>query len=97
MIVLLARYFVKPGHVPAVLDALRRMSDEIKSHEPGCVQYQVSVSTEHPQQVLLYEGYRDEPALLGHRDTAHFKSIIEGEILPMLEKREREILEVKIS
>lgn len=97
MIVLLARYFVKEGNVPAVLDALQRMSGEIKAHEPGCVQYQVSVPTEHPQQVVLYERYSDEPALLSHRDTAHFKSIIEGEILPMLEKREREILEVKIS
>lgn len=97
MIVLLARYFVKTGNVPAVLDALTRMSREIKAHELGCVQYQVSVSTEHPQQVLLYEVYSGEPALQHHRETAHFKSIIEGEIVPMLEKREREILEVKIS
>ena len=97
MIVLLARYFVKDGNVPAVLDSLQRMSGEIQAHEPGCVQYQVSVSTEHPQQVILYECYLDEPSLLGHRNTAHFKSIIEGEIAPMLDKREREILEVKIS
>src|SRR5690349_19948574 len=73
------------------------MNDEIKANEPGCVEYQVSVSTENPREVLLYECYCGEPALLSHRETAHFHSIVEGEIVPMLEKRQREIIEVRIS
>lgn len=35
----------------------------------------------------------DEPALVAHRETPHFKEIIEGIIVPLLEKREREIYE----
>ena len=40
---------------------------------------------------LLYEHYMDEAALLGHRETPHFKEIIESTIMPLLEKREREL------
>lgn len=39
---------------------------------------------------LLYEQYATHAALAAHRDTPHFQEIIEGEIVPMLEKRERE-------
>ena len=40
MIVLLARYYVMEGKVPAVLTALQRMKSEMKSYEPECVLYQ---------------------------------------------------------
>jgi quinol monooxygenase YgiN len=40
---------------------------------------------------LLYEHYVDEAALAHHRTTPHFQQIIEGKIIPLLEKREREL------
>jgi quinol monooxygenase YgiN len=33
----------------------------------------------------------DEAALQHHRETPHFQQIIEGTIMPLLEKREREL------
>lgn len=44
--------------------------------EPGCF--------------LLYEQYETYAALAAHRETPHFQAIIEREIVPMLEQRERE-------
>lgn len=97
MIVLLARYHVKDGNVAAVFQALQRMKAEMAASEPECVTYQVSVSTEIPNLALLYEVYTNEAALLAHRETPHFKAIIEGEIIPMLDRRERETFELRLS
>lgn len=96
MIVLIAKYHVKPGNVPKVLAALERMKVEVAAHEPACKFYQASLSSENPDLVMLYEHYPDTDALAAHRETPHFKAIIEGEIVPVLDKRERELYELKV-
>ncbi len=96
MIVLIARYFVKPGQVEAVLAQLNQMGPEVARTEPGCKQYQVARSQADENLLVLVEHYVDEAALAAHRETPHFKSIIEGKVVPMLEKRERELLTLVI-
>ncbi len=97
MIVLIARYQCKPGASDQVLAALQRMAPLVKAHEPGCALYQVNRSQESPDSFLLYEQYEDEAALQAHRETPHFKEIIEGTIIPLLEKREREFYTLVVS
>jgi (4S)-4-hydroxy-5-phosphonooxypentane-2,3-dione isomerase len=91
MIVLVARYHGKPGQGNAIEAALKRMAPHVAEKEPGCTFYQASRSQENSDLFLLYEHYVDETALLAHRETPHFQEIIEGTILPLLEKREREL------
>lgn len=91
MIVLVAKYHVKRGHGDAVEAALKRMAPLVAEHEPGCPVYQANRSTENADLFLLYEHYVDEQALEAHRHTAHFQEIIEGEVVPLLERREREL------
>ena len=91
MVALIARYHVKPGHADAVVDALRRMKPEVEAHEPGCTQYIVHRDGDL---VVLYEQYADPAALQAHRETPHFAEIIEGTVVPLLERREREVLPV---
>lgn len=91
MIVLTAKYFVKPGRGNEVEAALRRMAPLVKAGEPGCLLYHANRAAENPDLFLLYEQYADQAALDAHRSTPHFKEIIEGSIVPMLEKREREL------
>jgi quinol monooxygenase YgiN len=91
MLALIARYHVKPGHADAVVEALRRMKPLVEAHEPGCTQY---IAHRDGDLVVLYEQYADRAALEAHRETPHFAEIIEGEIAPLLDNREREILEV---
>ena len=67
------------------------MAPLVKEREPGCKLYQASRSQDNPNNFLLYEQYEDETALLAHRETPHFKEIIEGVVAPILEKREREL------
>ena len=91
MIVLVAKYTVKPGQGDQVAAALRRMAPLVAAGEPGCTLYHANRSTENPDLFLLYEHYRDQEALAAHRETPHFKEIIEGTIIPLLEKRERKL------
>ncbi len=88
-VVLVARYTVKPGNVEAVLDALRRMAPLVRAHEPGCTTYHVNRAQDDPNALLLYEEYVDQAAVDAHAATAHFREIILGTVVPLLERRER--------
>lgn len=89
---LLARYHAEPGNGDAVVAALREMAEAVARDEPACLTYHAARSTDDPDVFVLYEEYRDEAALLAHRETPHFKALIEGTIVPLLASREREIL-----
>lgn len=89
MIVLAAYYYGKPGTGDAIEANLKKMAPLVKEQEPGCTLYQASRSQENSDNFLLYEHYVDDAALSAHRETAHFRDIIEGTIIPLLEKRER--------
>lgn len=93
MIVLVAKYHVKPGHGDEVVAALRRMAPLVRQHEPGCLLYLVHRAQDNPDLFLLYEQYADEASFVGHRSTPYFQEIIEGMIVPLLEQRERELYE----
>ena len=91
MITLIARWHVKPGHVDDVLAALNRMAPLVAAHEPGCHLYHANRSQEDPNLILLYERYTDLDAIAVHRETPHFKEIVDGIISPLLAHREREL------
>ena len=96
MIVLVAKYTVQSGRGNEVEAALKRMAPLVKAHEPGCAMYHACRAKDNPDFFLLYEHYVDQAALDAHRETPHFKAIIEGEIIPMLEKREREFYDLAV-
>lgn len=97
MIVLVARYYAKPGNGDTVIELLQRMAALVKEHEPGCTLYQVCRSKENPDFLLLYEQYVDEAAVQFHRETPHFQELILNTILPLLEKREPEFFDLVVS
>lgn len=96
MIVLVAKYHVKRGKSDEVAAALKKMAPRVKAEEPGCTLYHVNRSADNPDFFLLYEHYADEAALTSHRETTHFKEIIEGTVIPLLDKREREFYELVV-
>ena len=97
MVVLAVKYTCPPDKTDAILAALRRMAALVKQNEPGCRAYQVSRSEENPDLLLLYEVYDDQAALDVHASSDHFKEIVQGEIIAMLESRVREryVLEIE--
>src|SRR5579859_5452909 len=96
MIVLVAHYQGKPGQGDTIEAALRRMASLVAENESSCKLYQVSRSRENPDLFLLYEHYLDESALISHRETPYFQQIVEDTIIPLLEKRERELYTLAI-
>jgi len=96
MIVLVAKYHVKPGQMDAVIAHLEEMAPLVKAHEPGCALYTASRSRQDENLLMLVEHYVDDDALAKHREMPHFKQIIEGRVVPLLEKRERELYELSV-
>ncbi|MEK8131807.1 antibiotic biosynthesis monooxygenase family protein [Paenibacillus filicis] len=96
MKVLVARYTVKPGQTDKVIEYLKEMTRKVKEVEPGCIMYRVHRPTDGSDTLLLYEVYENEAARELHRHTEHFKAIIEAQVIPLLERREREFLDVVI-
>jgi Uncharacterized conserved protein len=88
---LIARYHVVPGNAALVEESLRAMAERVKADEPACLLYNANVDLENENLFCLYEVYTNEDAVAAHRETAHFKKFIEGTIVPVLEKREREL------
>ncbi len=97
MIVLIARYSVRPGHVDEALEHLRLMAERVRADEPGCALYQVCQSLEQPNELLLYEQYRDEEAMRVHRQTPHFLELVEGKVAPLLDGRARELYDLVVA
>jgi len=96
MIINVARYFLKPGCTPQMFQAFEEMRELTLQNEPGCLFYQVSQSLEDEHYLILYENYADKSALEAHKTTSYFKDIIESRVLPWLERREREIFELRV-
>jgi autoinducer 2-degrading protein len=89
---MLARYRAKPGEGDSVETTLQTMAGAVARDEPGCLLYRAARSVEEPDVFVLYEEYVDEAALLAHRETAHFRALIEETVVPLLVSREREVL-----
>ena len=50
MIVLLAKYYAKPGTVETVIEKLREMGELVKEHEPGCTCIKLAA----PRRILIF-------------------------------------------
>lgn len=91
--VLVARYQVRQGHGDEVAIALAEMGRAVDNAEPRCLDYRVGRSLDDPDQFILYEEYVDQESLEAHRLTEHFRTLIEGQVVPLLERRDRYVLE----
>jgi autoinducer 2-degrading protein len=91
MVLLVAEYQVQAGQGDYVAAALADMAPRVMQGEPGCLVYEAHRAQDDPDRFLLYEVYESEEALQAHRETPYFRSIIEGQVVPRLVKRERRV------
>jgi quinol monooxygenase YgiN len=78
----------KEGEAEAVAEILRRMASAVQS-EPGTLLFWPHRSPSNDRVFFLYELYVDEGAFQAHQQTEHFKSLVLGQALPKLARRER--------
>jgi autoinducer 2-degrading protein len=86
MLTVIARYQVQTGMGDLVATTLAKHIAATRT-EPGCVQFLVYRSRKDPEQFVLYEQFIDDEALDAHRQTPHFRSYVEGTIIPLLSER----------
>lgn len=87
-LLIVAQWEAKEGEAERVAEILRGFLPEAQS-EPGVKLFLISRATDNPAQFLFYELFRDEAAFKAHQESAHFKTHIAGQALPLLAKRER--------
>ncbi|PJJ59464.1 putative quinol monooxygenase [Hymenobacter chitinivorans] len=82
-----AEWLVQPGHEETVGRLLREAAQAVRANEPGNLVYTAHQSTEEPGRFFIYEQYVNQAAQLAHRETADFKRIVLGQIVPLLAER----------
>jgi quinol monooxygenase YgiN len=87
-LLIVAQWETREGQADKVAGILDRFLPEAQ-REPGAKLFLISRARENPAQFLFYELFRDEAAFKAHQESAHFKTYIAGEALPLLAKRER--------
>jgi autoinducer 2-degrading protein len=86
MLTVIARYQVQTGMGDVVAATLAKHVTATRT-EPGCIQFVAYRSRNDRDQFVLYEQYIDEEAIEAHRQTPHFRSYVEGTIVPLLSER----------
>ena len=87
-LLVVAQWEAKEGQADKVADILARFLPEAQREE-GAKLFLIGRARENPAQFLFYELFRDEAAFKAHQDSAHFKTHIAGQALPLLARRER--------
>ena len=87
-LLVVAQWEARDGEADKVAGILDRFLPEAQREE-GAQLFLISRAKDNPAQFLFYELFRDEAAFKAHQESAHFKTYIAGQALPLLAKRER--------
>ncbi|WP_225140503.1 MULTISPECIES: antibiotic biosynthesis monooxygenase family protein [unclassified Bradyrhizobium] len=87
-LLVVAQWEAKAEEVDRVAEILRGFLPQAQ-REPGVKLFLISRAKDNPAQFLFYELFGDEDAFRAHQESAHFKSYIAEQALPLLTRRER--------
>ena len=87
-LIVTAFWEVNSGEEGAIAALLKDFLPQAQ-REPGVKAFQIHQSLTEPQKFFFYEVFKDEAAFAEHQQYDHFKTLIAGQALPKLAKRER--------
>jgi quinol monooxygenase YgiN len=82
----IAHHTMKEGEEQTVLALLPRLIEASRA-EPGNVAFDAYRKLDQPRTYVLLERYASRQAFADHRESAHFKDLVLGQIAPRLERR----------
>jgi autoinducer 2-degrading protein len=82
-----AKWQVKEGKLDIVLKLIAEVAKK-SVEEKGNLFYKIHQSNSDANTLILFEGYTNEAAVDEHRNSAHFQTLVIGNIIPNLESRE---------
>ena len=85
-------FIAKEGSQEKMKELLSAMVIPSKA-EDGCIFYEIFQYTENPRKFMAYESWRDESALDGHKESAHY-AVYKSSYEPYCEKKYSDELEV---
>ena len=92
MVVLAVTWIAKTGReseTAAIFDKLQTESRK----EPGCAMYQVHKHKTDPRRFFIYEQYKDDAALEGHRTSPHFLQMAKKDLPKVADRTEGHLFE----
>jgi quinol monooxygenase YgiN len=87
-LVVTAFWEAKPEEVDSLVGIVREFLPQAQ-REPGVKAFQIHQSLTEPTKFFFYEVFKDEAAFAEHQQSEHFKTLIVGQAVPKLAKRER--------
>lgn len=87
-LVVTAFWEARPEEVDSLVDIIKRFLPQAQK-EAGVQAFQIHQSLTEPAKFFFYEVFKDEDAFAAHQQTEHFKTLIAGQAVPKLAKRER--------
>ena len=87
-LVVTAFWDARPEEVDALVDIIRKFLPQAQ-REPGVIAFRIHQSLTEPTKFFFYEVFKDEAAFADHQQSEHFKTLIVGQAVPKLAKRER--------
>lgn len=87
-LVVTAFWEAKPEEVDTLVGIIREFLPQAQ-REPGVKAFQIHQSLTEPTKFFFYEVFKDEAAFAEHQQSEHFKTLIVGQAVPKLAKRER--------
>lgn len=85
---IVAQWETKEGQADVVAEILRRYLP-LAQKDSGVKQFSIGRAKDNPAQFLFYELFVDEAAYKAHQTRDYFQSLIVGQALALLVKRER--------
>lgn len=76
MIVITAHWKAKEGREDQLKKHLETMVDQVREHETECLEYVLHQNAEDPTKFFFYEQYSNRNAIEFHKQTNHFKKLM---------------------
>jgi quinol monooxygenase YgiN len=92
-LLVIARHTMTAGKEEEVLEVLPKLVAAVRT-EPGNISFVAYRQLDDPRTYVLLERYASREAFAAHRETAHFKELVLGEIVPRLDDRVTETFDV---
>jgi quinol monooxygenase YgiN len=89
----IARYTISEGNEDEVVALLPKLAEASRS-EPGNVSFVAYRRLDDDRAIVLLERYASRDAFAAHRETPHFKDLVLGQIVPLLDSRVVEAYDV---
>lgn len=93
-LLVIARHTMTAGKEAEVLALLPKLIEAART-EPGNLSFVAYRQLDDERTYVLHERYTSRDAFAAHRETAHFKDLVLGQIVPRLDDRTVELFDVE--